>query len=99
MFRHVVMFRWNAGVAPDHAARVHAALEQVRAALPMMSDYRHGADVRFTPGNFDYVIVGDFDSRETYAAYRDHPLHQQFVTDYIKPHMAERCAVQMEFDA
>jgi hypothetical protein len=45
-------------------------------------------------GNFDYVVVADFDSVEGYVTYRDHLVHTAFIADMIAGRVAERSAVQ-----
>lgn len=49
-------------------------------------------------GNFDYVVVGDFADAQAYLVYRDHPVHQQLITEVLAPLIAERSAVQYELD-
>ena len=48
------------------------------------------------PGNYDYVVVGEFDDVDGYLTYRDHPDHQAFIAELITSHVAERAAVQFE---
>ena len=56
-----------------------------------------GADARINDGNFDFVVVADFDDVNGYLVYRDHPDHHvAVITDHIRPILAERCAVQHE---
>jgi hypothetical protein len=94
MFRHVVMFRWAEGVADAHVAEVARRLDELPEAIPVIRSYLHGADARVNEGNFDYVVVADFDSADDYVVYRDHPAHTAFVTELIAGRVAERSAVQ-----
>ncbi len=96
MFRHVVMFQWAEGVGDDHVARVAAELDHLVEVIPEIRGYRHGRDAGVNAGNFDYVVVGDFDSVDGYLAYRDHPVHQAFVRDLIAGKIAGRAAVQYD---
>jgi hypothetical protein len=96
MFRHVVMFKWNDDVDAAHVEATGAALDALVATIPEVGDYRHGSDLGLTDGNYDYVIVGEYASIDDYITYRDHPDHQQVITDYIKDRVSARSAVQYD---
>lgn len=96
MFHHVVMFKWADGVAEPEIGAMAKALDALIATVPEVMAYRHGPDLGIADGNFDYVIVGDYASAEDYAVYRDHPEHQRIIAELIKPHVAQRAAVQYE---
>jgi len=96
MFRHVVMFKWNDDVDAAHIAATGAALDALVATIAEVGDYRHGADLKLTDGNYDYVIVGEYASIDDYVTYRDHPDHQQVIADYIKGRISARAAVQYD---
>ena len=94
MFRHVVMFRWADEVDDAHVAEVARRLDELPGAIPAIRAYRHGADAEINDGNFDYVIVADFDSADDYVVYRDHPTHAAVIADVIVGSVAERAAAQ-----
>jgi len=96
MFRHVVMFKWNDDVDAAHIEATGAALDALVATIPEVGEYRHGPDLGLTDGNYDYVIVGEYASIDDYVTYRDHPDHQQVITDYIKNQVSARSAVQYD---
>ena len=94
MFRHVVMFRWAEHVDDAHVERVAAGLRELPAAIPEIRGYHHGPDAGLADTNYDYVVVGDFDDRNGYLVYRDHPVHRRLIDDLIAGNVAERAAVQ-----
>lgn len=96
MFRHVVMFKWNDDVDEAHIAATSAALTELAASIPQVREYRHGPDVKMTDGNFDYVIVGEYDSADDYAIYRDDDDHQALIQQYIAGRVSARAAVQYD---
>ncbi|MDH4278459.1 MAG: Dabb family protein [Acidimicrobiia bacterium] len=98
MFRHVVMFKWADGVDADHVAAVAAGLDNLAATIEQIKQYRHGPDVGLSDQNFDYVVVGDFDSSDDYVVYRDDPVHKDFIAELIAGRVTERAAVQYEID-
>lgn len=90
------MFRWADHVDADHVDRVRAAFDALPAQVPQIRQYLHGADVGVAEGNFDYVVVADFDQVDDWRTYRDHPAHVLLVEELIKPHVADRAAVQYQ---
>ena len=94
VFTHIVTFKWRHG-SVDDAAIAHALTDVVSRAEGVHS-YLCGADVGFTPGAYDFAVVGSFDSRESFTAYRDHPDHQRILTEMILPNLESRTVVQLE---
>jgi len=88
------MFKWEDGVDDDHVAAVAAGLDNLAATIDEIRQYRHGSDAGLSDQNYDYVVVGDFDSVDDYAVYRDHPVHQEFIVELIADRITERAAVQ-----
>lgn len=95
-FRHVVMFEFADHVTDDYADQVRAALNALPSQIDQIRSYVHGDDAGVSEGNWDYVLVADFDSADDYAAYRDHPVHVRMIDDTIKGNLANRAAVQYE---
>jgi hypothetical protein len=93
-FTHVVMFKWRDQDFDD--AALADALRGLVSRFDGVRSYVCGADVGFSPNTYDFAIVGAFDTRESFIAYRDHPDHQQILTDMILPNAESRVAVQLE---
>jgi hypothetical protein len=96
MITHVVSFRWKPGSTPEQIAAIAAGLNTLPAAVPSIRSYRHGADVGAGTGNFDYTIVATFDDVDGWRKYDEHPVHESVRTEIVRPHIAERAAVQFE---
>jgi Stress responsive A/B Barrel Domain len=96
MLRHVVMFRWTPETTAEDIAAVEAGLGQLPGQIPEIERYTFGADAGINEGNFQFVVVADFASQDDYLVYRDHPVHQAFIAERIRPHLAERGSVQFE---
>ena len=95
MFRHVVMFRWSpGGRRPTRRTAVAAALGAAARGHPDHPGLPVRSDAAVNDGNFDFVVVADFDDVAGYLAYRDHPAHQAVIAEHIAPILAERAAVQ-----
>ncbi len=95
-FRHVVMFKWAEDVDDEHVQRVRDGLNALPLEIEQIRNYVHGNDVGVSEGNFDYVLVADFDNVNDYRTYRDHPQHVLFIEESIKGHVAERASVQYQ---
>ena len=88
------MFKWNEDVTAEHVSSVAAALDSLVDGIPEIKGYKHGPDAGLSDQNFDYVVIGDFDSADDYIVYRDHPLHQQMIAELIAGRIVTRSAVQ-----
>ena len=99
MFRHVVLFTWTEEATDEQKARVAAELAKLPGAIPEIRAYTLGPDAGVNPGNQEFAIVADFDDVDDYVVYRDHPVHQATVAEYIKPIAASRAAAQFVFQA
>ena len=97
MFRHVVMFKWADGVSEEQVRALGDELRKLPAEVGTVRGYRIGPDAGLNPGNFDFVVVADFDDADGYLTYRDHPAHRAVVERYITPVLAQRAAVQYEY--
>ncbi|WP_420452203.1 Dabb family protein [Ilumatobacter sp.] len=98
MLRHTVLFAWNDDVTADDVAEIASGLDRMAHVVDGIEAYRHGADLGLAEGNLDYAIVADFSTADAYAAYRDHPDHQDLIATTIRPHVSRRVGVQFELD-
>ena len=98
VFRHVVLFRWSPEATSEARQSVTTALRGLPDAIPSIRAYHLGDDAGVSDGNFDFVVLADFDDVSGYLAYRDHPLHQAVIAERIAPIVAERCALQFELE-
>jgi hypothetical protein len=98
VFRHVVLLRWIPDATEEQRSHLEAGLAELPGLIPEIRDYKFGADAHVNEGNFDLAIVADFDDIDTYLVYRDHPAHVAVITERIRPILAERVAVQHEFE-
>jgi hypothetical protein len=96
MFRHVVLLRWKPEATAEQRAAVVTGLEGLPARIPEIVSYTIGLDAEVNEGNYDLVVVADFDNVDAYRVYRDHPDHQTVIRDRIAPILAERAAIQHE---
>ena len=97
MIRHVVSLTWTADTTDADVAALRAALAQLPGQIPEMRSYTFGTDLGLVDGNADFAIVADFDDVEAWHRYQRHPAHQAVLNDRIRPILAARAAVQLEF--
>jgi hypothetical protein len=96
MFRHVVMLRYKSDATPEQRSAVATALANLPVRIPEIGTYTIGTDAGVNEGNYDLVIVADFDDVDGYLVYRDDADHQAVLRELIAPILAERAAVQHE---
>jgi hypothetical protein len=93
-FTHVVTFKWRDGDYDDRG--IADALRGLVARVDGVRSYLCGSDVGLTPGANDFAVVGTFDDRASFIAYRDHPEHQRILAEMIVPNLQSRTVVQLE---
>jgi hypothetical protein len=96
VFRHVVLLRWVAEATPEQRSAVQSGLGALPDRIPEIRSYTIGTDARVNDGNFDLVVVADFDDVDGYLVYRDHPDHVAVINESIRPILADRAAIQHE---
>ena len=92
----MALFVWNDDVTDEQVAAVTAGLEALAKVVPGIEHYEFGPDLGINDGNARYGIVADFASEADYVVYRDHPDHQAFIAEVIRPIVKSRSAVQHE---
>jgi len=93
-FTHVVTFKWLDDDFAD--GEIADALRGLVSGFDGVHNYLCGSDVGFTPSAYDFAVVGTFDDRESFLAYRDHPEHQRILAEMIAPNLQSRHVVQLE---
>lgn len=99
MFRHVIMVRWAEGTSEAQKQAVREGLAALPEQIPEIRAYRYGDDAGLGQDNFDFALVADFDDENGWRTYLDHPVHQKFAVDVLRPVIAARVAVQHEWPA
>ena len=61
MFRHVVLMRWKPEATAGEQAAVVDGLRELPGLIREIRSYSIGTDARINEGNFDLVVVADFD--------------------------------------
>jgi hypothetical protein len=97
VIRHVVGLTWTVDTTDADVAAVRAALAELPGQIPEIRGYTFGTDLGLVDGNADFAIVADFDDVDGWRRYQRHPAHQAVLTDRIRPILAARAAVQLEF--
>lgn len=97
MFRHVAMFRFSPEATEEQRQAMVNGLSTLPAAIPQIRQYVTGPDAGEVEGNWDFVIVADFDSAEDWRTYTADDTHQHVIAERIRPILAERAAVQYQF--
>jgi Stress responsive A/B Barrel Domain len=98
-FRHVVLLRWADDVPEDHVEQVRAGLDALPAQIPQIRSFLHGSDVGVSEGNYDYVVVADFDNVGDWRTFREHPAHLLLMEEHITGRFTDRAAIQYQTPA
>jgi hypothetical protein len=98
-FRHVVLLQWADDVPENHVEQVRSGLDALLSQIPQIRGFLHGSDVGVSEGNFDYVVVADFDNMGDWRAFREHPAHLLFMEEHITGRFKNRAAIQYQTPA
>jgi Stress responsive A/B Barrel Domain len=95
MLRHVVSWKL-ATEDPERKSAQSAEIQRRLAALvPLVPSIRQltvGADTATTAGNWDLVLIADYDDADALADYQKHPEHQK-VAAFIRSVISDRTCV------
>ena len=94
LFRHVVMFKLVATTTAEQKTAALMALSRLPDQISQIRSFSVGDDARMAEGNFDVVVIVDFDSCDDYLIYSAHPAHREVVSTFVVPVLAARAAVQ-----
>jgi Stress responsive A/B Barrel Domain len=97
MIRHVACLTWKTDVTDAEIEAVRAGLVALPGQIPEIRDYTVGSDLGAVGGNAHFAIVADFDDVDAWRRYQRHPAHEAVLTERIRPILAARAAVQLEF--
>ena len=98
MIRHICMFEFlneaEGRTRDENVAITKAMLE----ALPDKIDLIRASEVRLNSkdapsGNWDLILISDFDSFEALERYRVHPDHVAVADTYVRPFTASRACL------
>ncbi len=80
----------------DAAESIVAGLSTLPGQITEIQRYSIGTDAGVNQGNADVSVVADFDDRDAYLVYRDHPVHRAVIDERITPVLESRSAIQYE---
>ena len=95
MIRHVALFTWKPDVSEESVAAIRAGLDRL-ATLDCVAAYTHGPDAGLREGNFDYAVIGDFETVDAYQEYSSEEGHQALIKDLIVPNISGRAGIQIQ---
>lgn len=94
--RHVNLLSWKERTSARQIAAVCQELEQMKSEIPEIRSLIFGPDLHLAEGNVDFAVIEDFDDAEAFGRYTAHPAHNRMVSDFLRPILASRQAIQLE---
>jgi len=98
MLRHVVMMQLSNETTDADISAIIDELEALPGVIPEIRGYSVGRDAGLIEGNYQLVVVGEFDDEEGFARYSSNDDHQAVIAERIRPFMTSRSAVQYFLD-
>lgn len=93
MIRHIVMWKFRPGTE-DRQRQFLEGLKNLQGVIPQL--LKSEVAVNVGQGNYDAVLVSEFESLETLEAYKNDPRHKA-VSALCKSIREDRVAVDYEF--
>ena len=93
MIRHIVMWKFRPGTEAEQEQFL-SGLRGLQGVVPQL--LRSEVAVNVGEGNYDAVLVSEFESLETLEAYKNDPRHKA-VSQLCKSIRVDRVAVDYEF--
>jgi len=93
MIRHIVMWKFRPGTEKEQE-QFFAGLRGLQGVVPQL--LKSEVAVNVGPGNYDAVLVSEFESLEDLEAYKNDPRHKA-VSALCKSIREDRVAVDYEF--
>lgn len=93
MLHHVIELRFVEGTTDERIQEMAAGLLGLRDQIGTIRSMRVGRDLGIRADNFQWASLTEFDDEAGYLEFRDHPAHQEWVREHIRPIVAERAGV------
>ena len=86
--RHVVLFQFKEGTAPDKVKQIEDAFAALRSKIPTVVDYEWGTNnsPEGLADGFTHCFLVTFNDAKGRAVYLPHPAHKEFV-GLLMPHL------------
>ena len=94
MLTHVVFFKWRPETTEDQIRAFEDGLAALPPQIPEIKSYRFGRDARLEAGEWDFVLIGEFENEAAWERYDSHPAHERFKAECARPMIGARAAVQ-----
>ena len=83
MFKHIVMWKLkddgDVNLIERNAEIIKSSLSSLPSVIPEISKYEIGVNQTESERAFNVVLISEFNSREDFHTYRDHPKHVEAV--------------------
>jgi hypothetical protein len=97
MFRHVVLVRWAPNASEEQRQAARDALSRLPGQIPEIREMRLGANVGSGPNHYDLAVVVDFEDRDAWKRYFQHPAHRAYAEGVGKVAVGTLAVVQHEW--
>lgn len=98
MIRHAVLIDFLPSATQADIDAFHTACSALPDTVGGVRGFSCGPSINDDPSaqNRDFVVVADFDDLDAYRAYATHDAHVQVITEYLRPILKDRYAIQFE---
>jgi hypothetical protein len=98
MIRQLVLMKFREDTPREALEAVVQGLDALPAQIPEIRSLSPGLNLRLIPSACDLALVADFETREDYRVYNNHPAHRRVLQDLITPWATDLYRAQIEVD-
>ncbi|WP_372749268.1 Dabb family protein [Litorivivens sp.] len=96
MIRHFVLLKWNQEIDDAQLEIFDKAYAALPEKIPTIQNICHGPDKNFYPGNFNYVLMLDFNNKDDLDNYVASPAHAELLEKVVGPFLEGWAIAQIE---
>lgn len=93
---HIGMLTLTPEATQQHRTAIIDGLAELVGVIPGLLSVRAGHDLGLVDGNANLIFLLEFDSEDSWRAYRTHEAHVAVITERIAPVLVSKAFVQVE---
>lgn len=96
MIKHIALFTFTDETTEEDILAMENALAGLPSAIAEIKSYSVGRDLGLSGETYDYAVIGEFDSPQTFASYASDPAHIRVLDMYVKPFLEDAVRIQID---
>lgn len=97
MYKHIILFRFNADVTPERCLSMLAGLAELKKNIKEIKKFSYGVNDKnnLNGKHYRYAFIMEFENSEDRMNYQDHKLHKSYIHDHLNPYIDDAIVFDM----